>query len=236
MNGTEAPKFSPRLTGRLVAGLMILGLGVVFLLDNFEIIDAGRVFDWWPLLLIGVGISHLLQREPGRRGWGMVLVAVGGFFLLRNFHIVHWRWHQVWPFLFVLLGASLVWRSLRRPSTEPTTTEVRGDINEFAILGGGERVIRSREFRGGEVTAVMGGFEVDLREAELAPEGARIEVFVMMGGIEFKVPESWNVVLTVTPIMGGTEHKAGSAREPGTAARTLTIGGLVIMGGLEVKN
>ena len=57
----------------------------------------------------------------------------------------------------------------------------------------------------GKVTAIMGGFGVDLREAELAPEGARIEVFVMMGGLEFKVPESWDVVLNVTPIMGGTE-------------------------------
>lgn len=236
MNGTDTPTPSPRLTGRLVAGVMILGLGLVFLLDNFEIIDAGRLFDWWPVLLIGAGVSHLLQREPGRRGWGTVLVAGGAFFLLRNFHIVHWRWREVWPFLFVLMGASLVWRSLRRPRAGGATSEVRGDVNEFAILGGGERAVRSREFRGGEVTAIMGGFEVDLREAELAPEGAHIEVFVMMGGVDFKVPESWNVVLNVTPIMGGTEHKAGSAREPGTAVRTLTIGGLVIMGGIEVKS
>ncbi|MGH9363674.1 MAG: LiaI-LiaF-like domain-containing protein [Thermoanaerobaculia bacterium] len=236
MNGTDASQPPPRLTGRLVAGLIILGLGVLFLLDNLEIIDAGRLRDWWPALLIGIGVSHLLSRDSGRRGWGMVFVAAGGFFLLRNFHIVQWRWREVWPFLLVLLGASLVWRSLRRPTIGPDKTGLKRDVNEFAILGGGERIVRSREFRGGDVTAIMGGFMVDLREAELAAEGARIEVFVMMGGLEFKVPESWDVVLNATPIMGSSEHKARSGGVPGTPVRTLTISGLVLMGGIEVKN
>lgn len=82
----------------------------------------------------------------------------------------------------------------------------------------------------------MGGFEVDLRQAELSPDGARVEVFVMMGGVDFKVPENWNVVLKVTPILGGTEFKAHMPTPTEAGNRTLTISGVVIMGGVEVKN
>jgi hypothetical protein len=232
------PRQSSRFTGRLMVGVILLGLGAIFLLDSFDILDAGRFFDYWPVLLIALGTANLLDRNHGKRGWGLILVAVGGVFLLRTLHILYIPWRAFWPFVLVLVGGNLVWRSLRRPRQIPPgdAATASGFLSEFAIMGGGGRTVRSREFRGGELTALMGGFDVDLRQAELAPEGARIEVFVMMGGIDFKVPESWNVVLKVVPILGGTEFKAHVPLPAEAGNRTLTITGVVIMGGVEVKN
>jgi phage shock protein C len=54
-----------RHTGRMgqVAGILLIGLGVLFLLDNF--IPAIDMDDLWPLLLIGVGAALLWR--PGQR-------------------------------------------------------------------------------------------------------------------------------------------------------------------------
>ena len=246
---TETPALSQarRPAGAIVAGLILLGLGAAFALDNLGLFDAGRIWDWWPLILIGMGLSHLLTGDAfgiatgrrvvvPRRTWGLVFLTAGIFFLLRNFHIVHWRWREVWPYLLVFVGLVVVWRSLRRSEVGPAIAQGPGSLNEFAIFGGGGRTVRSREFRGGEVTAIMGGFEIDLREAELVPEGGHIEILLLMGGIELKVPEHWNVMVRTTPIFGGVEQKASATPSEGKSVRNLLIEGTILMGGLVVKN
>jgi predicted membrane protein len=237
MDSSE-PRPSPHLTGRLMVGVILLGLGALFLLDSLDLLDAGRFRDYWPVLLIMWGIGNVLDHDRGKRGWGLILVAVGSIFLLRNLHLLYIPWRAFWPVVLVVLGGNLIWRSLRRPRQilPRDAATASGVLSEFAIMGGGGRTVRSREFRGGELTALMGGFDIDLRQAELAPEGAHIEVFVMMGGIDFKVPENWNVVMKVMPVLGGTEFKAHVPGPAEAGNRTLTITGVVIMGGVEVKN
>jgi predicted membrane protein len=231
-------RHAPHLSGRLMVGVILLGLGALFLLDSFDLLDAGRFRDYWPVILIMWGIGTLMDHDRGRRGRGLILVALGCIFLLRNLHILYVPWRAFWPIVLVLLGGNLIWRSLRRPRQilPGDAATASGVLSEFAIMGGGGRVVRSRQFRGGELTAIMGGFDIDLREAELAPEGAHVEVFVMMGGIDFKVPENWTVLLKVTPILGGTEFKAHVPGPSEAGNRVLTITGVVIMGGVGVKN
>jgi hypothetical protein len=96
--------------------------------------------------------------------------------------------------------------------------------------GGGPQ----RDFKGGRAMAVMGGCEIDLRRASM-PEGQEVmvDVFVMWGGIEIKVPEDWVVVNHGTAILGGFENKTRPL--PG-AAKRLVVTGTAIMGGVEVKN
>ena len=91
----------------------------------------------------------------------------------------------------------------------------------------------SPAFRGGDLTAVMGGCEIDLRQAEINGDAA-IDVFAVWGGIEIRVPENWSVAFRVTPILGGVEDKTRPSL--GASAHRLTIRGVVVMGAVEVKN
>lgn len=102
----------------------------------------------------------------------------------------------------------------------------------MAVLGGGSRGNNSRSFQGGELTAVLGGWDVDLRQAAIDGE-AVIDVFALCGGIEIRVPEDWTIVGRVTPVLGGFEDKT---RAPQGATHRLIIRGIAIMGGIEVKN
>ena len=81
----------------------------------------------------------------------------------------------------------------------------------------------------------MGGCEIDLRQASIdRGTEAVIDVFAFWGGIEIKVPEDWTVVTRVDAADGRRRGQDARAAEPG--AKRLVIRGIVVMGGIEVKN
>ena len=257
---TSAP-FTPRV----LAGLVMIALGIVFTLDSFDVIDAGSIGDYWPLFLIVPGFASLAwPRKNADRLWGVILVAVGTLFLLRNLGVFWISFHHVWPVVLVAIGVYLVWRAVdsrhapsggdddsiggRVPEGVTAGLDAGRDLrapvrstgdrlDEFAMFGGGDRTIRSQAFRGGSVTAILGGFDIDLRDAVMAGDAAAIEVLVMMGGIDLKVPETWTVVIDVTPFMGGASYRRRGQAPPGDGPpKVLTVRGLVFMGGVEIKH
>jgi len=105
-------------------------------------------------------------------------------------------------------------------------------VDVVAVLGGFERRVTTSDFRGGEITAILGGCELDLRESSIVKE-AVINVFATWGGINIKVPPDWTVVLNGTPLMGGFSEKTVT---PPDGSKRLVITGYAIMGGVEVRN
>ena len=105
-------------------------------------------------------------------------------------------------------------------------------LSEFAIWSGLQRRVASPAFRRAELTAIMGGIELDLRQAGTENGEAVIDVFVMWGGIEITVPPDWAVSNQVTPILGGAEDKSTGTQQ---ARHRLVVKGVVIMGGVDIK-
>lgn len=248
------------LNGKTVAGLILVSIGVLFALQNFGLIEGFEIWEFWPVILIAVGISHVVRpRKPGQRTWGLVELAFGAFFLLRTLGVFWISLWQIWPILFVVAGLHLVWQawSGRRASGPgigerahegamagleatrglPESSPASRTLEELAVFGGGDRVIRTDDFRGGSVSVIFGGFDIDLREAVMKGDSATIDVFVCFGGLDLRVPEGWNVIIEATPIFGSSEYKPppGGPLTPASDRKTLTITGAVIFGGVEVK-
>jgi hypothetical protein len=137
-----------------------------------------------------------------------------------------------WPLLLVLVGARIVWQTLDNNRADRGDTSAT--VSAIAVMGGFDRRLASHEFRGGEITAFMGGGKLDLRDAIPAGGRAVVNIFAVMGGCEIIVPESWRVVSEVTPFMGGIEDKSRPSINP--AAPCLTLRGFVMMGGVTLKN
>ncbi|HLN92860.1 MAG TPA: DUF5668 domain-containing protein [Thermoanaerobaculia bacterium] len=96
-----------------VFGVILIGLGGIFILQNLGMVDAGDIGSWWPVVLIGFGISSLVApRDAGDSAGGAILTALGGFFLLHKLDVIDWRFRDVWPVFLVLAGISLILRSL----------------------------------------------------------------------------------------------------------------------------
>lgn len=81
--------------------------------------------------------------------------------------------------------------------------------------------------------AIMGGGEIDLRQARYAEPVVSIHAFTIMGGIEVIVPEDANVRVTGIGIMGGFDHSVSGSGQPG--GPTIIVNGVALMGGVDVK-
>ena len=96
--------------------------------------------------------------------------------------------------------------------------------------------VRSREFRGGRVSVSFGGAVVDLREANLAPEGAHLRLDVTFGSITVRVPVGWPVVVEGAPALGGTDVRLQNTEIAAPNGAVLRIGCSGAFGGIEIEN
>jgi len=224
---------------RLVLGLLVMTLGVIFLGENLGYFDAREAFHiFWPAAFVIVGVVVLVGGGARRssRYWGLLWIVAGGWI---------WAYQQEWvdvdfwdlffPGVLVLLGGSLIWRSFVRAREKPAADrDPQAEIRSFAIMSGTEVRSTSDAFRSADLGAVMGGVTLDLRQAKMAAAEATIDLFAVWGGIEIRVPREWTVASKVMPLMAGFEDKTEPAT--GGSPRRLVIRGLVVMGGVEVTN
>ena len=127
---------------------------------------------------------------------------------------------------------------LTKTLTRSTTQGVDsgGDtIDDVAILGGNERRITSKSFKGGKVTSIFGGSQLNFSEAALADGNSVIDLFSMFGGCTLIVPKDWEVKVEVTSILGGFADKRVAWETDNTKNKVLVIRGMAIFGGGEIK-
>lgn len=225
------------IPSQVIVGILVVGMGVLFLLDNLDIFDFHRAVAFWPAAFILFGVIKLLDTQsPNGMLVGSILVVVGVVLTANRLGWIDVSLRALWPLLIIFFGATVIYRAVtgrRLLGVQGKDGDVSDDMVDItAILGGFERRISTANFRGGEITAVMGGCELDLRGASIEGE-AVLNVFALMGGITLKVPPDWTVVLKGTPIMGGFDEKTITAPH---ANKRLVIRGYAIMGGVEIRN
>lgn len=231
--------FRPRgVASQVVLGLLVIAMGLLFLLDNLDILDIHRAFSFWPMVFVIVGAVKLCDTQTrGGTLLGAGLIGVGVLMMLDRMGIIRFSWSAVWPLALIGLGAYLVSKAWR--GRHGVVHGIAGDgaaqeelLDITAVLAGFERRVATQSFRGGEITAVMGGCSLDMRGASIQGE-AVINVFAFWGGVTIKCPPDWTVELQGTPILGGFEEKTIA---PPDNAKRLVIRGYAIMGGVEVRN
>jgi predicted membrane protein len=230
------PRSTSRFTPQVLLGLIVIVAGVLFTLDNLGFVDAGQVIQYWPAGLVAVGLLKLWHAREGQ-AWvgGFFLVLLGGWMLLEHVVAIRISIADLWSLFFVFLGGYMVWKGLGGGRRGPAAPADGTRFSALAIMSGVVRRSNTQTFRGADLTAIMGGCEIDLRQASIEPgTEAIVDVFAFWGGIDIKVPEDWVVVTRAIPVMGGVEDKTHAPASP--PAKTLIIQGIVIMGGVTIKN
>ena len=233
MTITESSAPRIRLTSQLFAGLLIAALGVLFTLDNLQILRARDVLRYWPAILIVIGVSQLAQaRTIGTMIGGSIWIVFGAVLLGERLHLIT-AGLRFWPLLLVAVGAWIVVRSMTAAGPSGVA-DSSARLSALAVLGGVDRRVTAEGFQGADITAFMGGGKLDLREAKIAGPEAVVDILAVMGGFEIITPETWHVIVDVVPLMGGYEDKTRHPADP--SAPRLRLRGFVMMGGLEVRN
>jgi LiaF transmembrane domain len=233
-------------------GALIVAAGVVLLLDQQGLINADRVLSYfWPVVMIAAGSVMIFDcRGHGGRGlFGGILLASGVLLVLENLGVAHIRFSTVWPLVVIAIGVLMILQAAGpRNGARSQWPEIfnrwsrtgspDADFNGVAILGGFKRRITSKKFKGGSVLSVMGGFQIDLRQADMEGDTATIEAMSFMGGGEIKVPDTWAVSMEGISLFGAfvdeTDQQAPAIA--GTPQKRLIMKGASLMGGIVVKN
>ncbi len=201
----------------VVTGVLLIIVGTWLLLNTLGIVSLQPWQFLWPLILVVIG-ARIMMRS-GRRPPGMRSDPAN-------------------------IGADPIAPpqpySLSQPYSAATTpnggpaANASDHASVFSVLGGCRRRWGKTVFRSADAVCVMGGFELDLRDALMGAEGsAQIEVFVIMGGLNIRIPQNWTVISNVVPLLGGIHDKT---RSNTSSAQQLILRGTVLMGGIEISN
>jgi predicted membrane protein len=229
--------------GLFMGGAMML-FGGAFLLEQTGHLGGFSAWQLWPIVLVWGGLLRLFGqiRCGGNVTCGLVLLAVGGGILANNFGLIDLKWSVIWPALLILLGILIFIATIRTPGRRKSHKNaddliVDSTFDSSLVMGGREDEIHSKEFENANISVIMGGLELDMRNADIKGEEATLNIRVIMGGVELWVPEHWEVMSRISPVMGGVENKVRrrvvSDESP---VKRLIIDGNIVMGGVEIQN
>jgi predicted membrane protein len=215
-----------RMTPQAVVAILIIAFGLVKTAENLGWIQTS--LHLWPIGLIAVGLM-VFSRAADVRGHisGGLLIVIGGWLTIGRLFGVNVSLFDFWPLALVALGLTMIFRA---QSGREMTNEQR--ISDLAFWSGVKRRVSSPIFKRADLTAVMGGIEMDFRPATTGGGEAIIDVFVVMGGLEITVPPDWAVSNRILAVMGGVDDKSTGTQ---TSTNRLILRGFVLMGGVEVK-
>ncbi len=224
---------------RFYLGVILIGVGGVLILERLNLLPWGLsdLLVSWQMLFIAIGVIAFMN---GKKAGGIILMGVGGFFLLPELiDVPHEVKRMYWPAILILVGVALIKRHRTDDSFDKGTAGRSFDVfDDFVIFGGRENFINSPNLRGGRTTSLFGGIDYDLRQATLAPQGAVIDCICLFGGAGFKVPLDWHVRNEVTTIFGSFSDKRGDTFQQGymDPSKTVVIKGITLFGGVEIKH
>jgi predicted membrane protein len=178
----------------MVVGLTIMLLGLTLLGDRLGMVQAWTILQYWPVMIILFGAAVIVRalsspstvpENPADRLFIAPPVVL----------------------LIVIIAIVATARTQDR-SAGIVRTEGAEYVTMNAIMAGNRHTVRPGPFQGAQVSAVMGGINLDLRQATIEPGAeAVVDVFALMGGVDMFVPRDWNVEVRTTPIMGGVQDQ-----------------------------
>ncbi len=221
-----------------VLGIMLILFGGFYFAHQAGMIDHSvwRVIFSWQMLLIAIGILSLSERNYA---WGATLIVVGGLFMYKRYtgHAIDY----FWPILIIIAGLAIIfvrpgfWGKGHWMKGRLQEGTAEGDyLNETAIFGGNERIVRSGNFKGGTVVSIFGGSNIDLTQSTIEPgTTVYMEMTSIFGGSTLIIPTDWNTKLEMTSILGGFADKRHNTVVD--KSKTLVIKGVCIFGGGELR-
>lgn len=225
--------------GRANLGLLFITVGIVFILNRLDLIpyEISHVIFSWQMLLIAIGSFNLINKKYTP---AIILITLGTVFIIPELIDIDYSIRRLfWPIALVVVGIVLILRRNQGFDKFSILENNGGDIDfidQSNIFGGNKLICTSKNFKGGRVTSVFGGSEINFQQTEISNANATIDVFTMFGGSKFIVPQNWNVKINIVSIFGGFNDKRFLSPKISNQDNTLIINGFTIFGGGDVRS
>ena len=247
--GSYAVKVRLNRFERVAFALLLMGIGIVFLLNALHVIELGTgITFWsvlWPFLVACMGIMAC-QSELNPFSIGMLLFGV--YMLLFNLHIIpdqyKLTWSMIWPIALILVGLTVlihfIWPERKKGHVfevekegDPVfdCTDEGGFIHiDSAFSSQTKRVQPGNPFTGAKVDSSFGSLVLDLTEAEIQ-NGALIDADISFGSLTVRLPAAVGAKAMCKASFGGCDCPPGNP----AAEIQIQIIGDVSFGKIEVE-
>jgi hypothetical protein len=110
-----------RPIGHFIAGIVLIALGVLLLLDRAYVIRFARVSEvWWPSLLILWGVVNLFASRGRRWTGALVLITLGLIFQGETLRLAYWwEMERLWPVILIAVGIGILSRRMMKRVENP---------------------------------------------------------------------------------------------------------------------
>ncbi len=248
---------------RIWSGLLLLVAGGLLMARQLGADIPAWIFHW-EMLIIAIGLLISFKSGFKNMG-GIIMILVGVAFLLNdiipNAHMENF----IWPGILMIVGVAFILRPRSQKmhwnkweghekgwdnygenlknkiidkSTPPQPEPMEDDaeyIEVNSVFGSVNKLILSKNFKGGEINAFMGGAEINLMQADIKGP-IQLEINTVFGGAKLFVPGSWHIKNEITAVFGGVEDKRNANIASIELNKTLTIKGACVFGGIEIRN
>lgn len=234
-----------RRKGRFIGGAVFIIVGACLLLQRLDLNLPHWLFSW-QMILIAVGIVVGAKHNFRFGGW-LVMILVGGIFLANEIlNLPYATAKFIWPVALILVGVMLIFKRNYHGAEWPSKKHSFGSSEEFAtgedmlsanaIFGSVNKMVMSKNFKGGDVSAIFGGAVINFMNADINGS-AVMEVSAVFGGCEIIVPANWKVQVDIDAILGGVEDKRNTdVMSAGPIEKLLILKGSCVFGGVEIKS
>jgi predicted membrane protein len=249
--------------GKIMGGLLIVSIGSLFLARELGVEMPFWLFSW-KMLLIGIGIVLAVKHKFLHPGW-IILVAVGGTFLMTDIYPELNIKPILWPILVIMAGLFIIFKPRRKMRNihmhhrrhwkewhqhrhsdharlyqnymdreEPSKEDY---IDSTALMAGVKKIVLSKNFKGGEITNVFGGTELNLTQADFEGK-VSLEITQVFGGTKLIVPANWEIKseLAVTAFGSVEDKRAIQPAVTGEPTKVLVITGTTVFGGIDIRS
>ncbi|KQM76935.1 hypothetical protein ASE74_16815 [Pedobacter sp. Leaf216] len=239
-------------SGRVWSGFLIVIIGFAFLLNNMGLNIPRWIFSWSNFLIV-LGVFIGVRRNFKGIGW-LVLILVGAYNTLTNIPGLNFDLSKYALGMgLVIVGGFLIFRpkdnaffkkkrkDKNRPefdfgtATDDKTANNNDVIDVMAVFGGSNQTVYSKNFQGGDITAVFGGADIVMTQADF-PETVSLDVTAVFGGVKLIVPQNWAIKSNVTALFGSVEDKRSHLMPVAEMTKTLILDGTALFGGIEIKS
>ena len=178
-------------------GFVLIAIGILLLLDNLGVADFGDMIqDFWPLLLVFWGLGLLLRR----RSAATQQATVGGP-----------------PVESSQMGSSAAGLSQSGSAQGGSSQSESELLHQASAFGDISVKVTSPRFRGGSVSTVFGGSNVDLSGAGIAGGEHELRIHGVFGESRLFLPRDAAVAISASSVFGELvifgQHKGGVSSE-----------------------
>ncbi|WP_254533501.1 LiaF transmembrane domain-containing protein [Natrinema gelatinilyticum] len=227
---TQSQQVRRRPTSQTIFGGLVILLGVLLLLETTGVLDTSNLLTYLPSLFVLVALYALIASDfRNIVGPAIIILLAGGSQLVALGVLEFADLAPLWPVFVIVFGLSVVLARYRAR----VHTVADDYVSALAFFGGNEKRSTSQSFAGADLTALFGGTELDLRDAEIVNRPAHVSATAAFGGVDVVVPRDWNVRIDVIPVFGAAEDDR-PRREEEHDEVDLVVTGFVAFGGVSV--